>query len=475
MTRILVIDDEESIRMTLEEGLGAEGHEVLSAPDATRGQRVLKREPVDLVIQDLMLPDAAGLDLLAWIRREVPEVPVVVITAFGSVETAVQAVKMGAYDFLEKPFDLDHVRLVASRALESGALARRVGQFERCHLASFNPDEVIRESPAMREVMGRARRAARSPSATVLITGETGTGKEVVARTIHFLSPRAANPLFEVNCAAIPATLLESEFFGHEKGAFTGARTGRKGLLEEADGSTLLLDEVGEMPLDLQAKLLRFLEDGTVRRVGSARPRRVDVRIVAMTNRDLEARVADGSFRADLFYRLNVVPIHVPPLRERAEDVGPLLRFFVRRTSVTIGRRPPEVHDDVVRALQRYPWPGNVRELRNLVERILLLEDVGDELLPAHLPAEFRGRGGPEGPPAEAPDELPAFSEAHDALTRRLLTRALGQAEGNITRASQLLRIDRATFRYHARRLGVPLAPRAPARGDSPGGEISPA
>ena len=452
MTRVLVVDDEESIRMTLEEAFRAEGHEVLLTRDGATARRVLRRQSVDLIIQDLMLPDTAGLDLLEWIRREAPEVPVVVITAYGSVETAVRAVKMGAFDFIEKPFDLEHIRVVAARALESSALARRVGQYERSHRALFAPNDVVQKSPAMAEVMELARRAARSPSATVLITGETGVGKEVVARTVHFASPRAANPVFVVNCAAVPGTLLESEFFGHERGAFTGAGAARKGLLEEADGSTLLLDEVGELPLDLQAKLLRFLEDGSVRRVGSARTRRVDVRIVAMTNRDLGAEVEAGRFRADLYYRLRVVPIHVPPLRERPEDIGPLFELFVRKTAASLGRKPPRIGPDVLEALRGHPWPGNVRELRNTAERILLLEDVADRIELRHLPPEIRGAGrgtaAPKGP-------LPSFSEAHDALTRHLLTRALEEAGGNLSRAARLLRIDRSTFRYHARRLGL--------------------
>ncbi len=453
MTRVLVVDDEESIRMTLEEAFRAEGREVLLARDGASARRILRKQSVDLIIQDLMLPDTAGLDLLGWIRREAPDVPVVVITAYGSVETAVRAVKMGAFDFIEKPFDLEHIKVVAARALESSVLARRVEQFERSHRALFAPDEIVQSSPVMADVMELARRAARSRSATVLVTGETGVGKEVVARTVHFLSPRASSPVFVVNCAAVPGTLLESEFFGHEKGAFTGAASGRKGLLEEADGSTLLLDEVGELPLDLQVKLLRFLEDGSVRRVGSARTRRVDVRIVAMTNRHLEAEVEAGRFRADLYYRLKVVPIHVPPLRERPEDIGPLFELFVRKTAASLGRRPPRVDPPVLAALRRHRWPGNVRELRNTAERILLLEDVADRIEPRHLPPEIR-KGGPAEVPLPA-GTLPSFAEAHDALTRELLTRALEQAGGNLTRAAGLLGIDRSTLRYHARRLGL--------------------
>ncbi|MHB8767311.1 MAG: sigma-54 interaction domain-containing protein, partial [Deferrisomatales bacterium] len=291
---------------------------------------------------------------------------------------------------------------------------------------------------------------------TVLVTGETGSGKEVVGRAIHFLGPRAGNPLFEVNCAAIPGALLESEFFGHEKGAFTDARAGRKGLLEEAHGSTLLLDEVGELPLALQAKLLRFLEDGSVRRIGSSRTRRVDVRIVAMTNRDLEAQVGRGEFRADLYYRLHVIPIHVPPLRQRPEDVGPLFRQFVRKAAAAMGRRPPEVDPAVDRALLAHPWPGNVRELRNLAERILLLEDVRGAVGPEHLPPAACGRG-PAAPAADLGEEGPSFAEAHDALTRRLLAEALGSPGATVSAAARRLRIDRATLRYHARRLDIPL------------------
>ncbi|RMG87687.1 MAG: sigma-54-dependent Fis family transcriptional regulator [Candidatus Dadabacteria bacterium] len=449
---ILVIDDEESIRMTLDEAFRAAGHRVLAAATARQARRILRREGVDAVVQDLMLPDCAGLDLLDWIRSAAPEVPVILITAYGTVRTAVNAVKRGAYDFVEKPFDVEHLTLVVDRALEARCLTERVGQFERTLAASFDPDGVVCQSPAMKQVMDQARRVAASPTATVLITGETGVGKEVVGRAIHFLGPRRKHPLFEVNCAALPAHLLESEFFGHVKGAFTGADTGRKGILEEANGSTLLLDEIGEMPLDLQAKLLRFLEDRTVRRIGETRGRRVDVRIVAMTNRDLEKEAAAGRFRRDLYYRLHVVPIHVPPLRERPEDVAPLFRLFLRATAVSLGRSTPEVSPEVEDRLQAHSWPGNVRELRNLTERILLLEDVGDRVEARHLPPELSDSV----PPARRTDtaRIPRFAEAHDALSRELIQRALREAP-SLAAAARLLGIDRATFRYHARRLGI--------------------
>lgn len=454
--RILVVDDEKSLRNLIKKWFEKKGHEILEAENAKSGKFILENESVDLVFLDLRLPDADGIDVLPWIKEQSPEVPVILITAFGSVESAVQAVKLGAYDFLQKPFDMDNLDMVAHRAMEKESLARRVGQFERSNLSSFDVNSIVHESPGTKQAMELARRAARSATAPVLITGETGAGKEVIARSVHFMSPAASNPPFSINCAAIPSTLLESEFFGYEKGAFTDAKASRKGLLEEAHKSTLILDEIGEMPLDLQSKLLRFLEDGQVRRLGSSKPRKVEVRIVAMTNRNMPEAIEKQEFRADLFYRLNVVPITVPPLRERREDIAPLFRRFIRESALSIGQKPPAISAETEEILINYPWPGNIREIKNLAERIILLEDYSDTLHPVNLPMGIQQSGGST--KACAPNfqgAVPTYAEAHDSLTRQLIREALKTAEGSITRASRILQIDRSTFRYHCRRLDI--------------------
>jgi DNA-binding NtrC family response regulator len=373
MARILICDDQELMRDSLATTLAREGHEVVACGDGTAAvQRFNTPARFDLLITDLKMPKMTGIELLQEARRLRPDMPVVLMTAFATVATAVEAMKLGAYDYIQKPFDGDEIKLLVDRTLEHARLIKE-NQALRGMVEQAAPRPLIGASGAMNEVRRKIELVARS-SATVLIRGESGTGKEVVARAIHFASPRRERPFLAVNCAALSENLLESELFGHEKGAFTGADRMRRGRFELADGGTLLLDEISEIPPALQAKLLRVLQESTFERVGSSASQQVDVRVVATTNRELEEEVRAGRFREDLFYRLNVVPVDLPPLRQRIEDVPELCRHFLHQIARRETAAFRHIEPEAVRLLQRYPWPGNVRELQNIVERASVLE-----------------------------------------------------------------------------------------------------
>ncbi|HTL28290.1 MAG TPA: sigma-54 dependent transcriptional regulator [Tepidisphaeraceae bacterium] len=373
MARILVVDDQEMMRDSLATTLVREGHEVVAAGDGTAAvTRLSSGTRFDLLITDLKMPKMTGLELLAEAKKLRPEMPVVLMTAFATVNTAVEAMKLGAYDYIQKPFDGDEIKLLVDRTLEHNRLIR-----ENLALRSMteiaSPKPLVGSSEAMNEVKQKIELVAKS-AATVLIRGESGTGKEVVARAIHMASERRERPMLAVNCAALSENLLESELFGHEKGAFTGADRMRRGRFELADGGTLLLDEISEIAAGLQAKLLRVLQESQFERVGSSLTQQVDVRVVATTNRDLESAVAEGKFRRDLFYRLNVVPIELPSLRARTEDIPELARHFLHQIAKRENSAFRHIESEAVRLLQRYNWPGNVRELQNIIERASVLE-----------------------------------------------------------------------------------------------------
>jgi len=372
MARILVVDDQELMRDSLAGTLVREGHEVVACNDGPAAALRLQGARFDVLITDVKMPKMSGLELLAEVRRLRPEMPVVLMTAFATVATAVEAMKLGAYDYIQKPFDGDEIRMLVERTLEHSRLVRE-NQALRSIAEAAAPRPLVGSSDAMDDIRRQIDRVARS-SATVLIRGESGTGKEVVARAIHQASARRERPMLAVNCAALSENLLESELFGHEKGAFTGADRLRRGRFELADGGTLLLDEISEIAASLQAKLLRVLQENTFERVGSSLSQQVDVRVIATTNRNLEQSVVEGRFRQDLFYRLNVVPIELPPLRQRVGDIPELCRHFLHQ----IARRENSVfrhlEPEALRLLQRYPWPGNIRELQNIIERACVLE-----------------------------------------------------------------------------------------------------
>jgi two-component system, NtrC family, nitrogen regulation response regulator NtrX len=369
MARILVVDDEEGIRHVLKQVLDYEGHEVRTAAGGGEALTLFEGFTPDLTFLDVKMARMDGLEVLARIREQDPEAVVVMISGHGSIETAVEATRRGAYDFLEKPLDTDRILVTIRNALQQRGLYQEVSRLRDEVESRY---EIVGASYAIRSVLDRIEKVGPT-DARVMITGENGSGKELVARALHRVSPRADRPFVEVNCAAIPAELIESELFGHVRGAFTGAHTDRTGKFEQADGGTLFLDEIGDMSLSAQAKVLRALQDGVVTRVGSERAIRVNVRVVAATNQNLEARIAEGRFREDLFFRLNVVPVHVPPLRDRREDIPMLVRYFTDR-AVEEQRLPPRrLSPEAVDRLTRMDWPGNVRELRNTVERLLIL------------------------------------------------------------------------------------------------------
>ncbi len=403
MARILIVDDQEIMRDSLAQILVREGHEVIAAGDGRSAiARLNSTTRFDLVVSDLKMPRMTGLELLAEVKKFRSDLPVVLMTAFATVQTAVEAMKQGAYDYIQKPFDGDEIKLLVDRTLEHNRLIK-----ENAVLRSMTeisaPRPLIGSSEAMVEIRRKIDLVAKS-SATVLIRGESGTGKEVVARAVHHASERKDKPFLAVNCAALSENLLESELFGHEKGAFTGADKMRRGRFELADGGTLLLDEISEIAQSLQAKLLRVLQESVFERVGSSASQQVDVRIIATTNRDLEQAVADGKFRQDLFYRLNVVPVELPPLRQRSEDIADLVRHFLHQIARRENSAFRHVESEAMRILQRYDWPGNVRELQNIVERAGVLESEpgvirANTIEPWLRPRSGAGSGGLTGKP----------------------------------------------------------------------------
>jgi two-component system, NtrC family, response regulator AtoC len=452
--RILVVDDEVKMRRLLEMALKNMGHEVVQAGDGEEALACLGEAPFDLIMTDLNMPRMNGIQLLRNLRERGEEVPVIVLTAFGTIETAVEAMKLGAADYIIRPFEMETVELAVTRALAMGAMLRE-NRFLRDELER-GWGEFIGRSPKMTELYQLIRQVAPARS-SVLITGETGTGKELVARAIHQASGRGG--LFvPINCAAIPAELLESELFGHQKGAFTGAHRDRMGKFELASGGTIFLDEITEMPLSLQAKLLRVLQEGIVERLGAQSGVKVDLRILAATNRDPQRAVEEGVMRQDLFFRLNVVRVDVPPLRERREDIQLLAGHFLQKYSSELGRQVPRLTEEVMQSLLAYSWPGNVRELENLMERTSVLcrgTTIDARLLPPDMtPADAASSSVPA-----AGDSLEAESllleEQVIALEKRLITAALERSDDNKSAASRLLGVSERTLWYKIKKYGL--------------------
>ena len=380
--RILIADDEDTLRWVLEKGLGQAGYEVTAVADGRAALGAFESEAFDLVFLDIRMPGVSGLDVLQQLRERHPDTQVVVMTAHGTMDTAIQAMQRGAYDYLAKPFDLDEVLLLAERALTARRLTQEVAQLKSGLHEVWEFGALVGRHPRMQDVYKTIGRIAGS-DVTVLLRGDSGTGKELVARAVHHYSRRAGRPFVAVSCAAIPGTLLESELFGHERGAFTDAKERKLGKLELAHGGTFYLDEVGDMPLELQAKLLRALQERTVERIGGREPIRIDVRVLAATNRDLETLMREGRFREDLYYRLNVVTVNLPPLRERRRDVPLLVEHFLAKHASELGDRG--IAPDALDRLVGYEWPGNVRELENVIQRAMVMA-TGGVILPEHLP-----------------------------------------------------------------------------------------
>ncbi|HSB61381.1 MAG TPA: sigma-54 dependent transcriptional regulator [Vicinamibacteria bacterium] len=437
---ILVVDDEDLIRSSLRERLESNGNRVLEAGTGAQALASLE-DGADLVLLDYRLPDADGLGLLKRIRAADPDALVILMTAYASVESAVEAMREGAYDYLQKPFDLEEVALLVERALETTRLRREVRALRARQSEPYSLDRIIGESPAMGELRALLGKIAASPASTVLLTGESGTGKDLAARCLHYASDRAAGAFMHITCSAVPEALLESELFGHERGAFTDARHQKKGLLELADRGTVYLDEVGEMAAALQAKLLRFLEEKSFKRVGGVADIRVDVRVIAATNLDLEKAVTEGRFRPDLYYRLRVLPVHLPPLRERRTDVPLLVKFMVDGFNREFRKGVRGVSPEAMRRLEAHGWPGNVRELKNAVERAVLLSE--RQILG---PEDFAGLG----PAPETSGSFRLLPHGIDfaALERDLVAQALERSGGNQTQAAALLGMSRDQIRY---------------------------
>ncbi len=443
--RILIVDDEEHIRKILTIMLSKQGYETQTAAGGYEALQMLTRTAFDAVVTDIRMSGLDGLELLARLKAQDPELPVVIITAFSSVETAIQAMKQGAYDYISKPFKEDEILLVLEKALERRQILAENRQLKAQIMEKYDFSNFIGRSTPMVRVFEVIAKVAET-SSTVLISGESGTGKELAARSIHYNSPRKDRPFVAVNCGAIPANLLESEFFGYVKGAFSGADRPKKGLFEEADGGTLFLDEVSELPLDMQVKLLRALQEEEIRRLGESSSRKVDLRVIAATNRNLQEEVAAGRFREDLFYRLNVIALRLPPLRDRSDDIPLLARHFVDKTVKRQGLTAKKISQEAVRALVQHPWPGNVRQLGNVIEQAAVMSE-GASITLADLPFGLPREVPPDGLSVVIPDDRldlkSALKEVVEQTERTIIQRTLDRTGQNRTRAAEILGISR--------------------------------
>jgi two-component system, NtrC family, response regulator AtoC len=465
---VLIVDDERTLARAVKAFLAEAGYEAEVAGDGEQALELLPRLRPDVVFADVRLPGMSGIELLRRIREFDPSIPVIIMTAYGTIEGAVEAVKLGAFDYMKKPVDLEELRLLADRAREHALLKQELSYYRRRAASEVPFAGLLGNSTAMRALMDQVRQiAALDETPPVLISGETGTGKGLVARTLHTSGPRAGKPFIEVNCTALPASLMESELFGYERGAFTDAKESKIGLFEAAEGGFLFLDEVGDLELSLQGKLLRAIEERTVRRVGGIRDRRIDVRILAATNRDLEREVQRNQFRGDLYFRLAVILLHLPPLRERGEDILLLAEHFLQRFSAKYGKDVRRINARARDVLLSYPWPGNVRELSHVIERAVLWSrdstlDVDHLSLTAPRRTEMdgdharqqveQGVNAADGPIAS---ELPPPGVDLGRWERSMIERAMQEAGGNQTKAAQRLGISRDTLRYRLKKFGL--------------------
>lgn len=447
--KILIAEDEKSMREVLKILLEEEGYETASAVDGMVAAEMIQQDIYDIVITDLKMPRADGFEVLRKVKEISPSTIVIMITAFGTTESTIEAMKLGAYDFIHKPFKIDEIRLVVNKAFERKRLSEELSVLREKVQASYRLENLIGKSPRMQELFRLIPKIAQSDSG-VLITGESGSGKELVAAALHNLGPRKSRNFVAINCATFPEGLLESELFGHVKGAFTGAVSNKQGLFEIADGGTIFLDEIAEMPGPLQPKLLRVLENGTFRRVGGVSDITVDVRVISATNRDLSDAIAGGGFREDLFYRLNVIPVHLPPLRERTEDIPLFLDHFLAKVSPEKKEFAPES----LRLLMRYPWKGNVRELENMVERVVLFTE-RNVILPEDLPDEVVAAVNPSTVIPEINDDGVDLEKIVEEIEKNYLNKALTKANGNKTDAAKLLNLSFRAFRHRLHKYGI--------------------
>ena len=449
--KILIVDDERLVRQSLEKGLSEQGYLAISADRGRAAIALVEEESPDLVLLDLRLPDFNGIEVLNRLREVDKNLTVLIMTAYGSIDTAIAATRSGAYDYLTKPFDLETILLAVRQALEASTLKKKVAYFRTQENVRFGLHRLVGESPIMGEVRQKIKQIAQSEASTVLLEGESGTGKDLVARTIHTESNRSGYPLVEINCSTLHETLIESELFGHERGAFTDAKVRKTGLLELANGGSLYLDEIGDMNLTLQAKLLSAIENKRFRRLGGVKDLSVDVRFIAATNKDLAGAVQKKDFRQDLFYRLKVFPIHLPPLRERMSDIPLLIDFFLDDLRREFKKKIQDLSPEANQLLAGYAWPGNIRELRNVLERAFILCE-GDRIEVEHLPPELLSQPSSR---AEEPSlfKLPAQGISLAATERDFIRQALEMSGGNQVRAARLLGISRDVLRYRMKKL----------------------
>jgi len=455
---ILVVDDDEAIRWTLREALQSWGFVPIEARSVAEAVKHFKADPPAAVLLDIDLPDGSGLDVLREIKREHPEAIVIMITGNVQVDNTISALRGGAYDFIAKPINLEELRITIRNAIEARQLRSEVAEVRKQRAREFNFSQIVGESPAMKKMLGLAAKVAESEVASVLLQGESGTGKDLVAKAIHYGSQRSEGPFVAVNCAALPATLIESELFGYEKGAFTDAKARKEGLFEQAEGGTLLLDEIGELELSLQAKLLRVLEEGAFRRVGGLKDIPLDVRVLAASNRDLKTESEAGRFRLDLYYRLSIIQIDIPPLRERGDDVLLLSQHYIDTIGAKLRRQKVTgLAPEAIAVFRKYNWPGNVRELRNVIERALILEDA-DQITTEYLPGSLLLSPRPEQASSGASDGSPLFVLPNEGISLddaelSFVRQAIQRSGGNQTRAAELLGISRDQLRYRLKKL----------------------
>src|SRR5450759_4578428 len=472
--KIMIVDDERLVRWSLRQKCEEWGYQVVEADGGAVAVKLAQRESPDLVLLDVRMPDLTGIEVLDQLKKNGDARAVIMITADPQLDDVKAALKLGAYDFIGKPIDFDELHVAIKNALEATSLRTEVQTLRSEVRRTSGYSNVVSVSPKMTELMNFVRKVASSEATTCLVQGESGTGKDLIAKAIHYESSRQAKPFVAINCSAIPETLMEAELFGHEKGAFTDAKQMKKGLFEAADGGTLFLDEIGELSPLLQAKLLRVLEDQVIRRVGGIRDMQVDVRVIAASNRDLEKAVRDGQFRQDLYYRLAIIAIFIPPLRDRKEDIMPLVDFFIARYNRKFRKTVTGITDETRRLMLKYDWPGNVRELKNAVERAMILED-SNELHPEYMPFAvaqqqsaytafelYSANNGSSVAGRQLPDgrslpklEIPEGGTSLEEVERELVDMAMAQANGNQTHAARLLDISRDALRYKLKKFGL--------------------
>ena len=451
--KILVVDDEKLLRWSLQQNLSKEGFTVITAEKGMQGLELFSEEQPDITLLDVHLPDISGINVLENIKKENRDAIIIMVTAFGDIQTAVKTIKIGAYDFVEKPFNMDKLKILIGKALETVSLRKEVSQFRSQLSKKYGFTNIIGKSDEMLKIGELVKKVAKSDATTILLQGESGTGKDLVAKVIHYESGRADRPFMDINCTALPETLIESELFGFEKGAFTDAKQMKKGLFELADGGTAFLDEIADMKLSTQAKLLKIIENKTFKRIGGVKDISVDLRIVAATNKNLAEEVKNDNFREDLYYRLKVIPVMLPALRERRDDILLLAKYFVEEFNREFKKNVKGISKETAKAFVNYHWPGNVRELRNVIERAMILENE-DYILPEHLPVEILSFDAKHLGAGAAPVSIPPGGLDIEEVERELIKQALDLAKWNQTRAARLLNLTRDALRYRMQKFG---------------------